>query len=85
MQDFLKAAGFENIKIQVKENAAEIIKGWMPDSGAEKYITSAYVTASKPLSSWGFRDDVRRTPPAPPVILAPVESCPPEAAASAGC
>lgn len=43
----LNDAGFANIQIQVKENAADIIKDWMPGSGAEKYVTSAYVTAIK--------------------------------------
>eukprot|EP00435_Cladocopium_sp_Y103_P022682 s2724_g5.t1 len=43
----LNDAGFVNIQIQVKENAADIIKDWMPGSGAEKYVTSAYVTAIK--------------------------------------
>ena len=59
MRDMLSAAGFVNIQIQVKENAADIIKDWMPGSGAEKYVTSAYVTATKrrPL---GIHDDVRR-------------------------
>jgi hypothetical protein len=59
MHDFLKQAGFTDVKIQVKENAAEIISGWMPGSGAEKYVTSAYVTATKPLDGKGAQDDVR--------------------------
>lgn len=59
MQEMLINAGFTDIKIQVKENAAEIIKGWMPDSGAEKFVTSAYVTATKPAAGAGMRDDVR--------------------------
>mmetsp|Transcript_35083 Transcript_35083/g.97001 ORF Transcript_35083/g.97001 Transcript_35083/m.97001 type:complete len:90 (+) Transcript_35083:1057-1326(+) len=59
MKDFLAAAGFADIKIQVKENAAEIISGWMPGSGAEKYVSSAYVTAVKPSGHAGVRDDVR--------------------------
>jgi len=52
-------AGFKNIKIQVKENAADIISGWMPGSGAEKYVTSAYVTAEKPMYEFP-KEDVRR-------------------------
>jgi|Transcript_100448 hypothetical protein len=59
MCDFLKQAGFTDIKIQVKENGREIISGWMPGSGAEKYVTSAYVTATKPSNGNGLRDDVR--------------------------
>lgn len=56
----LIAAGFAEINIQIKENAADIIKDWMPGSGAEKYITSAYVTATKPKGQPGIRDDVHR-------------------------
>lgn len=59
MRDMLVAAGFVDIAITVKENAAEIIKGWMPGSGAEKFVTSAYITATKPTGSWGVRDNVR--------------------------
>lgn len=47
MRELLTAAAFTDIKIQIKENAADVISGWMPGSGAEKYITSAYVTATK--------------------------------------
>jgi len=56
----LKSAGFTDINIQIKENAADIISGWMPGSGAEKFVTSAYVTAVKPRGGNGIRDDVRR-------------------------
>jgi len=59
MVDMLKGAGFTDIKIQIKENAADIIKDWIPGSGAEKYITSAYVTARKPSGLHGIRDNVR--------------------------
>lgn len=59
MREMLMHAGFIDIHIEVKEDAAEIIKDWMPGSGAEKFITSAYVTATKPSDSWGFRDNVR--------------------------
>lgn len=54
----LVEAGFGQIAIQVKENAAEIIKDWIPGSGAEECITSAYVTAVKPVGSAGSHSDV---------------------------
>ena len=44
----LQNAGFEDIKITVKENGRDIVKDWIPGSGAEKYVTSAYVTATIP-------------------------------------
>jgi len=60
MRDMLIAAGFTDIKIQIKENAADIISGWMPGTGAEKYVTSAHVSAVKPLSGGHIRDDPKR-------------------------
>mmetsp|Transcript_64625 Transcript_64625/g.210788 ORF Transcript_64625/g.210788 Transcript_64625/m.210788 type:complete len:84 (-) Transcript_64625:616-867(-) len=59
MKDMLTAAGFGNIKIEVKEAAGDIIKDWMPGSGAEKFVTSVYVTATKPVESYGLRDHVQ--------------------------
>mmetsp|Transcript_51155 Transcript_51155/g.158634 ORF Transcript_51155/g.158634 Transcript_51155/m.158634 type:complete len:90 (+) Transcript_51155:522-791(+) len=59
MRQLLTDAGFTEVKIEVKENAADIIKDWIPGSGAEKYITSAYVTAVKPVGTAGLRDNVR--------------------------
>lgn len=55
----LTDAGFADIRIQVKENAADVIKDWIPGSGAEKYVTSAYVTAVKPVGGLLVRDNVR--------------------------
>lgn len=60
MRGMLKAAGFEEIVIDVKAQAADIIKEWMPGSEAEKYITSVYVTATKPLKGLVVRDDVKQ-------------------------
>lgn len=62
MCDMLANAGFVDIRIQVKENAADIVKDWMPGSGAEKYVSSAYVTARKPSDGRCIRDDVRANP-----------------------
>lgn len=83
-------AGFTDINIQIKQNAAEFIKDWMPGSGAENFITSAYVTATKPSDSSGFRDNVRiGTASAALNSVAPVaptaDACMPASAAAAGC
>jgi len=59
MRSLLTQAGFTDVKIEIKPNAAEFIKDWMPGSGAEKVITSAYIHALKPVGQTGFRDDVR--------------------------
>lgn len=78
----LTQAGFVDIQIQIKPNAEEFIKDWMPGSGAEKVITSAYVSATKPVGHWGFRDDVRQgTSSAPISVVAPAAA---SAAAPAG-
>ena len=82
----LQNAGFEDIQITVKENGRDIVKDWIPGSGAENYVTSAYVTATKPRQAHGFRDGVFYgasaaccPPPAPPVAAAPA------APAATGC
>lgn len=69
MRSFLTEAGFVDVKIQIKENAAEIISAWMPGSGAENVVTSAYVTARKPRNFYGARDDVFAAQPEAPMPL----------------
>jgi len=44
----LSEAGFAAIRIDVKPESREFIRDWMPGSGAEDYIASAAVEASKP-------------------------------------
>ena len=87
----LVAAGFDDIKITVKENGRDIVKDWIPGSGAENYVTSAYVTATKPRQAHGFRDGVFYgasaaccAPPPPPVAAAPAATgcCPPAGGAA---
>jgi len=88
MTEMLSAAGFVDIKIQVKENAADFIKDWMPGSGAEKFITSAYVTATKPVAGKHIGDDVRVNVHQSDVAAAAAVVAPPGAApavVSAGC
>ena len=59
MKEMLISAGFSDINIQVKENAGDIIKDWMPGSNAEKYVTSVYVTATKRADAPHMVDNVR--------------------------
>ncbi|GMH97096.1 hypothetical protein TrVE_jg9062 [Triparma verrucosa] len=42
------AAGFVDVKIEEKEESREVIKQWLPGSGAEDYVVSADITAKKP-------------------------------------
>jgi arsenite methyltransferase len=44
----LRVAGFESIRIDVKEASREFIRDWMPGSGVENYIASATIEAVKP-------------------------------------
>jgi arsenite methyltransferase len=44
----LRVAGFENVRIDVKEQSREIIRDWLPGSGVEDYIASAAIEAVKP-------------------------------------
>ena len=45
----LLVAGFlpDSIKIEIKDESREVIKQWIPGSGAEEYIVSANVSARK--------------------------------------
>jgi SAM-dependent methyltransferase len=44
----LEAAGFESIRIDVKKESREFIREWFPGSGAEDYVASASIEATKP-------------------------------------
>jgi SAM-dependent methyltransferase len=44
----LEAAGFESVRISVKEESRTFIRDWMPGSGAEGYVASATIEAQKP-------------------------------------
>jgi hypothetical protein len=46
----LKAAGFRDVFVQLKEESREFIKDWMPGSGAEDFIVAANITATKPIA-----------------------------------
>mmetsp|Transcript_23313 Transcript_23313/g.78363 ORF Transcript_23313/g.78363 Transcript_23313/m.78363 type:complete len:123 (-) Transcript_23313:407-775(-) len=45
----MRSAGFTGVRVEEKDESAAFIKDWMPGSGAEKYVVSAYVTGTKPL------------------------------------
>jgi len=44
----LRAAGFDDIRIDVKEESRAFIRDWMPGSGVENYVASAAIEAVKP-------------------------------------
>jgi SAM-dependent methyltransferase len=44
----LRAAGFEDIRVSVKEESREYVQGWLSASGVENYVASATIEAVKP-------------------------------------
>jgi SAM-dependent methyltransferase len=47
IENILIEAGFKNIKIEEKKSSRKLIEKWIPGTGIENYITSAYIMASK--------------------------------------
>lgn len=48
LRELLGAAGFESVRVDVQEQSREVIAGWMPGTGAERYVASATIEAVKP-------------------------------------
>jgi SAM-dependent methyltransferase len=48
MRDFLSAAGFGGIRVDVQEASRAFIHEWVPGSGVENYVASAVIEAVKP-------------------------------------
>jgi arsenite methyltransferase len=48
VRGLLTRAGFESVRVDVREESRQFIKDWMPGSGAENYVASATIEASKP-------------------------------------
>ncbi len=48
LRGLLEGAGFEDVRIEVREESRAFIRDWMPGSGAENYVASATLQATKP-------------------------------------
>lgn len=48
LRSLLAEAGFEKIRVDIKEQSRAFIQEWMPGSGVENYVASANIEAVKP-------------------------------------
>lgn len=48
LRKLLDEAGFENVTIALKSYSKELVSQWFPGSGAENYVASADIEATKP-------------------------------------
>jgi arsenite methyltransferase len=48
LENMLREAGFEDIRIEPKDESREFVKDWSPGSDAEEYVVSADISAIKP-------------------------------------
>ncbi|CAG2107171.1 unnamed protein product [Medioppia subpectinata] len=48
LQEYLKSAGFVDIKISPKDESREFIKDWAPGLKLEEFVVSAHIEAKKP-------------------------------------
>ena len=49
LEKMLAAVGFENIRLQPKDESREFIREWVPGSAIDNYVLSATIEAVKPL------------------------------------
>ena len=49
LEQFIMAAGFNDIRIAPKDESREFIRDWAPGHGVEDYVVSATIEAVKPL------------------------------------
>jgi len=49
LTDMMKTAGFENIRIEPKDESKEFIKDWAPGSKIEDFVVSAAIEADRPM------------------------------------
>jgi ubiquinone/menaquinone biosynthesis C-methylase UbiE len=47
LREMLTASGFSEINIEVNEKSREFVRDWLPGSGAENYVASAIIQATK--------------------------------------
>jgi SAM-dependent methyltransferase len=50
VEAWLAAAGFVDVRIDIKPESRELIAGWAPGSGVENHVASAAIEARKPVA-----------------------------------
>lgn len=50
LEDYMRSAGFSDIRIEPKEDSREFIKDWVPGKSIQDYVVSASIEAIKPES-----------------------------------
>ncbi|TNF24007.1 MAG: arsenite methyltransferase [Deltaproteobacteria bacterium] len=50
IEALLRAAGFEDVRVTVRPESRAVIAGWLPGSGAEDVVASAFVEAVRPAA-----------------------------------
>ena len=63
-------AGFADVRVVEKAESREFIKDWLPGSGAEDFVVSANVTATKPSSGRGDAKELEEPEEPEPQSLA---------------
>jgi len=48
LEEMLREAGFDEIKIAQKDRSRSFIREWLPGKGIEDYVVSATIEAVKP-------------------------------------
>ncbi|OOY44532.1 arsenite S-adenosylmethyltransferase, partial [Solemya velum gill symbiont] len=48
LEEMMLAAGFEQVRIQPKDESKEFIKDWAPGTSVTDYVASATIEAVKP-------------------------------------
>src|SRR6185437_6667513 len=47
---WLRAAGFRDVRVTVKEESRDLVASWAPGRGIENYVASAIIEARKPAA-----------------------------------
>jgi arsenite methyltransferase len=51
LEAMLGEAGFQDVRVSVKQDSRDFIREWMPDAGVERYVASATIEGKKPGGS----------------------------------